>query len=78
LKQTREARVSARNATPTYVASLTDSTFFPSLELEQAQARLREAIENGRELVRQSRILIELSETDGPPAANDNDCQLTN
>jgi len=41
----------------------------PSPDAAHAQEELREGIENSRELVRQSRFLIELSESDpaSPP-----------
>ena len=41
-------------------------------DAEQAQDALREAIDNSRELVRQSRVLLELSECEGAVPANDN------
>ena len=44
----------------------------PSPNYDQARDDLREGIESSREIVRQARMLIELSECDGG-AANDND-----
>ena len=49
--------------------------------LDQARSELREGIEHSRDIVRQSRVLIELSEADGAACANDNDeqhCGLAN
>ena len=44
-----------------------------SREIDQVQAALHDGIENSREMVRQSRMLLQLSETDGPVYAdNDN------
>jgi hypothetical protein len=45
----------------------------PKADLQQAQDELRKAIESGRELVRQSRVLLELSECASAVPANDND-----
>ena len=47
-------------------------TDHPKADPEQAQDALREAIDSSRELVRQSRVLLELSECEGAVAANDN------
>ena len=44
-------------------------TYSPTID--QARNELREGIETSREIVRQSRMLIELSECDGA-AANEN------
>ena len=42
-------------------------------EIEQVQADIHDAIENSREMVRQSRLLLELTDADGPGRAdNDN------
>lgn len=38
-----------------------------------AQSDLRQGIECSRQIVRQSRMLIELSQADGPFAANDDE-----
>ena len=45
-----------------------------SPDIDQAWYDLREGIETSREIVRKSRVLIELSESDRPPADNDDDC----
>ena len=45
----------------------------PIRELEQVQSDIQDGIENSRELVRQSRLLLELTDADRPgPADNDN------
>lgn len=49
-----------------------------SPDLEQAHNELREGLETSREIVRQSRLLIELSACDGAFAANDNDHSVAN
>jgi hypothetical protein len=43
---------------------VTAPTDYPFSELDQAREELREGLENSRELVRQSRVLIELTESD--------------
>ena len=45
----------------------------PSPDAAHAQEELREGIENSRELVRQSRVLIELSESDAASPPKDDD-----
>ena len=40
-------------------------------DLDQARSELREGIETSRQIVRQSRLLIELSETDGASSVGD-------
>jgi hypothetical protein len=40
-------------------------------QLDSARSELRESIENSRELLRQSRMLIELSESDAVPRVDD-------
>jgi hypothetical protein len=50
-------------------------------DFDHARSELREGIEHSRDIVRQSRLLIELSEADGAACANDNgeqDCGLAN
>ena len=45
-----------------------------SADIEQTWHDLREGLECSREIVRKSRVLIELSESESPsPAANDDD-----
>ena len=44
-----------------------------SPNIEQAWRDLHEALESSREIVRQSRVLIELSESDPPPLADNDD-----
>ena len=44
-----------------------------SQNVEQTWRDLHEAIESSREIVRQSRVLIELSESDPPPLADNDD-----
>jgi len=51
------------------VTTPTDDPEFNSLD--DARADLREGIENSRQILRQSRMLIELSECDGASAADD-------
>jgi hypothetical protein len=55
----------AHNANPTYVTIVTATTEFPTPSFDQAKEDFREGIEHSRVLVRRSRVLIELSETDG-------------
>ncbi len=55
------------------VSSPTDSP--TSDNLEDTQQKLREGIEAGRHIVRQSRLLIELLASDRVRAANDNDAE---
>ena len=47
-----------------------------SLNFEQARQDLREGLETSREIVRQSRVLIELSESDPPPLGDIEDQQI--
>ena len=53
---------------------MTQQSSSPSRDLDQAKSDIHDAIENGRELVRQSRLLLELAEAESPAIAdNDND-----
>ena len=47
-------------------------------DFDHARAELREGIEHSRALVRQSRLLIELSESDGAAIDDEGDCRLAN
>ena len=47
----------------------------PELNIDQARSELRQGIESSRQIIRQSRELIQLAECDGLPA-NDNDDEL--
>lgn len=49
-----------------------------SPNIEQARQQLREAIESSREIVRQTRVLIELSECHGIPANDNQDWGIGN
>ena len=49
-----------------------------SPNIEQARHELWEGIENSREMVRQSRLLIELSECDGPWSSDEDEYPLAN
>ena len=49
----------------------TDNPHSPNIE--QARHELREGLETSREMVRQSRLLIELSECDGAYPRDDED-----
>jgi|GEM_PF-3677351 len=54
----------------------TDSPDFP--DIDRARQELREGIRSSHEIVRQTRLLIELSEADGQYATNDEDCGVAN
>jgi hypothetical protein len=47
-------------------------------ELDQTRSELREGIENSREIVRQSRLLIALSESGGAPCGDGDDIPIAN
>jgi hypothetical protein len=47
-------------------------------DFDRARDELREGIENSRTMVRQSRLLIELSETDAVATADEDDFGLAN
>jgi hypothetical protein len=47
-------------------------------EFAQARSELLEGIESSRQMVRQSRLLIELAECDGLPANDNEDCGVAN
>ncbi len=51
---------------------------FPSPDPAHAQEELREGIEFSRVLVRQSRMLIELSESDGAFPVDEDDYSIAN
>lgn len=61
------------NSNATYVGAVTSPTDFPQFaQLDQASHELREGLETSREMVRQTRELIELTESEAPCAVNDN------
>ena len=45
-------------------------------DLRQAHAQLREGLQTSREMVRQSRVLFELSESQAPLRAEDDDTAI--
>ena len=54
----------------------TDSPDFP--DIDQAHHELREGLESSREIVRQTRLLMELSQADGLPSGDEPDYGLAN
>ena len=73
-----ERRRLAGNSNTTYVDTVTSPTDSPQFaQLDQARHELRECIETSREIVRQTRELIELTGCEVPYAANDNAFPLT-
>ena len=58
--------------TATFVKEMTSPTNDPEFnDVEDARSELLEGIEHSRAIVRQSRMLIELSECDGASVADD-------
>ena len=49
-----------------------------SADIEQTRYELREGLETSREMVRKSRVLIELSESDRPPSSDADDSPAAN
>ena len=60
----------------TIVTSPSDNAQSPNYD--QAREELREGLESSREMVRQTRELIELSECYGCPANDNDDCGIAN
>ena len=58
------------------VTSPTDNSQAPNYD--QAREDLRDGIESSREIVRQTRMLIELSECYGIPANDNENCGIAN
>jgi hypothetical protein len=72
LQRKQEARVFRRIPTLTYVETVIRPTDKPLPDIELARDELREGMAFSRHLVRQSHVLIELTESDGA-FPNDND-----